>query len=157
MKLHDKQKFEVKGVDWQFRKGQIPQGTLHALTKQGNTIAYIQPKDVSKPIWAENNAVLTTRSGPGNQWTTHPSSQLKQAVQSGTKHANDYERDKQIAAMETALKQPSKAISASNDKGIKPPKLRTLKSLMEWQQKQKAEGKDTNPNTAFVKDDGMGM
>lgn len=157
MKLHDKQKFEVKGVAWQFRKGQIPQGTLHALTKQGNTIAYIQPRDVSKPIWADNNAVLTTRSRAGSQWKTHQPSQLKDAVKDGTEHANNYERDKQIAAMETALKQPAKAIRASNDKGKKPPKLRNMKELMQWQKERKEQGKDINPNTAFSKDDEMEM
>ena len=161
MKLHDKQRFEVNGVPWTFRRGQMPQGTLHALTGNGHPIALIKAKDWSKPIWEKGNAILLTRNGPGNEWKEQPATDLKQAVRGGTDHALDFNRDRQIAAMENALKAPAKAIAASNDKGEKPIKFRNLKALMEWQQRQKAQGKDINPNTAFGqnkdRDQGMEM
>lgn len=149
MKLYDKQKFEVQGVPWMFRKGQMPQGTLHALTPNGNSIAVVKPKDWSRPLWDKGNAVLMTRNGPGNYWKEHAPGEIREAVQGGTKHANDFKRDRQIAAMESALKSQPNAIKGSNDKPKKPIKFKTGKALMEWQQKQKAEGKDINPNSAF--------
>jgi hypothetical protein len=159
MKLYDKQKFEVDGVSWVFRKGQMPQGTLHALTENGNPIAMVKPKHWSRPIWEKGNAVLVTRHGAGNDWKEHSAGNIRDAVRGGTDHALGYRRDRQIAAMENALKIPSKGIKASNDKGQKPIKFRKLKDLMEWQQRQKAQGKDINPNTAFGKgkDQDMGM
>lgn len=157
MKMYDKQKFEVDGVEWAFRQGQMPQGTLHSVTRAGKPIAIIKPQSWSRPIWDKNNAVLMTRSGPGEEWKEHSASDLKQAVRGGTDHALGYRRDRQIAAMENALKSPSKGIKASNDKGQKPIKFRKLKDLMEWQQRQKAQGKDINPNTAMGNNRGQGL
>ena len=159
MKLYDKQKFEVEGVPWTFRKGQMPQGTLHALTENGNSIAVVKPKDWSRPIWDKGNAVLMTRHGPGNDWKEHGAGSIRDAVRGGTKHANDFKRDRQIAAMESALKSQPWGITASNDSAQKRIKFRNGKELMEWQQKQKAQGKDINPNTAFGqnRDRDMGM
>jgi hypothetical protein len=117
----------------------------------------VKPKDWSRPIWDKGNAVLMTRQGPGNEWKEQAPGEVRDAVRGGTQHAKDFQRDRQIAAMENALKSPSKGIKASNDKGQKPIKFRKLKDLMEWQQSQKAQGKDINPNTAFGKDRDQGM
>ena len=157
MKLYDKQKFEVENVSWEFRKGQMPQGTLHALTQNGNSIVVVKPKDWSRPIWDKDNAVLMTRQGAGNEWKEHGASSIRDAVRGGTRHANNFKRDREIAAMESALKSPAKALKASNDKAQKPIKFRKGQDLINWQQKQKAEGKDINPNTAFGQNRDQGM
>jgi hypothetical protein len=100
-----------------------------------------------------------TRHSPGNDWKEHSAGNIRDAVRGGTKHANDFKRDRQIAAMESALKSQPKGIAPSNDSPQKRIKFRNGKELMEWQQKQKAQGKDINPNTAFGqnRDRDMGM
>ena len=104
MSLHDKQKFSVDGVEWQFRKGETPQGTLHGQNAQNRTSVAIQAKDWSKPMWEGENAVLKTRSTGGNQWDTHKAQSLQNAVKMGTNHIKELNQDREIAKMEHQLK-----------------------------------------------------
>lgn len=158
MKLHDKQRFEVDGVAWEFRKGQMPQGTLHAVTRNGSTLAVIRSKDMGRPIWAEDNAVLHTRNGPSNGWQEHKPENLRDAVRKGSDHANAFNRDREIAAMEKALKERDQSKVAANTPHSEkvPKKFKSIGQFMDWQKKQREQGKTTDPATARKEQD-MGM
>lgn len=130
--MHDKQRFEIGGTGWQFHRGEMPQGTLHGKAKNGKTVCVIRASDWDKPFWEGKNAVLMTRSGKENKWSESPPLSTKDAVKKGTQTIGNYNRDREIAAMEHQLKNDtSKAVSQKKDFG-RPLKINSRKDMKEY-------------------------
>lgn len=116
--------YRVDGVGWKMERSDLPQATLSARANDGEKLAIVMPDDWNKPIQADGNAVLMSRSIANPKWQRSQPMDYRDAVKRGSALINEYESDKQIAAMkaETYSPEMGNAIRSLN-RDNKPVKL----------------------------------
>ncbi|WP_306050702.1 hypothetical protein [Oceaniradius stylonematis] len=98
--------YRIDGVDWQKDQNELPQATLSARANDGEKLAIVMPDDWNKPIQADGNAVLMSRSIANPKWQRSTPMNYRDAVRKGTDLIKDYQNDKQIAAMKAETYDP---------------------------------------------------
>lgn len=126
--------YRISGVNWQQHRSEMPQATLSARASDGEKLAIVMPKDWNKPIQADRNAVLMSRTTDNPRWQQSAAMNYRDAVKLGSRLVREYENDKQIAAMKAEEYSPqmAKAIRAINRNG-KPVKLSSRKGQQRLQ------------------------
>jgi hypothetical protein len=126
--------YRIDGVDWQKDQNELPQATLSARANDGEKLAIVMPDDWNKPIQADGNAVLMSRSIANPKWQRSAPMNYRDAVRRGTDLIKDYQNDKQIAAMkaETYSPEMGNAIRSLN-RNSKPVKLTSRKGRQRLQ------------------------
>ena len=121
--------YRIDGVDWQKDQNELPQATLSARANDGEKLVIVMPEDWNKPIQADGNAVLMSRSINNPKWQRSTPMNYRDAVRKGTDLIKDYQNDKQIAAMKAETYDPKMghAIRALN-RHNKPVKLPSRKA-----------------------------